>query len=62
MNQSKNIAKALNFNLVEFGGEKIEHKKMTFCGVVLGWLVEWRVSMFNLRKGDFDGVNLFQIL
>lgn len=56
------MAKAFQFNLVDFGGEKIEHKEMTFCAVVLGWLVEWKVSMFNLRRGEFDGVNLFQIL
>lgn len=48
--------------MVDFGGIKVEHKEMTFYGVVLGWLVEWRVSMFNLRSGDFDEVNLFQIL
>lgn len=38
MNQSKNIAKALNFNLVEFGGEKIEHKKRLFVEwSLVGW-------------------------
>lgn len=38
-NICKNMAKAFKFNLVDFGGEKIEHKEMTFCAVVLGWLV-----------------------
>lgn len=53
------MVKVFKFNLVDFGGEKIEYKEMIFCVVVFGWLVEWKVSMFNFRRGEFDGVNLF---
>lgn len=62
-NICKNIAKALKFNLVDFGGKKLNIKKLLFVQwSLVGWLVEWKVIMFNLRRGEFDGVNLFQIL
>lgn len=38
-NICKNIVKVLKFNLVDFGGEKIEYKEMIFCVVVFGCLV-----------------------
>lgn len=38
-NICKYMVKVFKFNLVDFGGEKIEYKEMIFCVVVFGLLV-----------------------